>query len=57
MATRAETDTAVGQVLPSLTKDVSQRRIDAYSGVKPHSIHSDEAWARQKGFRPVWPRA
>ena len=51
MATRVETDTAVGQVLPSLTKDVSQRRIDVYSGVKPRSIHSDEAWARQKGFR------
>ncbi len=32
-------------------KDVSQRRIDVYSGVRPHSIHSDEAWARQKGFR------
>jgi len=51
MATRVETELAVGQVLPSLAKDVSQRRIDVYSGVKPHSIHSDEAWARQKGFR------
>ena len=51
MATRVETETAVGQVLPSLAKDVSQRRIDVYSGVKPRSIHSDEAWARQKGFR------
>jgi acyl dehydratase len=50
MATRVETETAVGQVLPSLAKDVSQRRIDVYSGVKPRSIHSDEAWARQKGF-------
>ena len=51
MATRVETETAIGQALPSLVKDVSQRRIDVYSGVKPHSIHSDEAWARQKGFR------
>lgn len=51
MATRVETDAAVGRVLPSLAKDVSQRRIDVYSGVKPRSIHSDEAWARQKGFR------
>jgi len=51
MATRVEAETAVGQALPSLVKDVSQRRIDAYSGVRPRSIHSDEAWARQKGFR------
>jgi acyl dehydratase len=51
VATRVETETAVGQVLPFLAKDVSQRRIDVYSGVKPRSIHSDEAWARQKGFR------
>ena len=51
MATRVETETTVGQALPSLVKDVSQRRIDAYSGVRPRSIHSDEAWARQKGFR------
>ena len=51
MATRVETGIAVGQALSPLVKDVSQRRIDAYSGVKPRSIHSDEAWARQKGFR------
>ena len=51
MATRVETEVKTGQVLPSLVKDVSQRRIDVYSGVKPRSIHSDEAWARQKGFR------
>ena len=51
MATRVETETTIGQALPSLVKDVSQRRIDVYSGVKPHSIHSDDAWARQKGFR------
>lgn len=51
MATRVESATTVGQALPSLAKDVSQRRIDVYSGVRPRSIHSDEAWARQKGFR------
>jgi acyl dehydratase len=51
MATRVETEVKTGQILPSLAKDVSQRRIDVYSGVKPRSIHSDEAWARQKGFR------
>jgi 3-hydroxybutyryl-CoA dehydratase len=50
MATHAETAVETGQVLPSLVKDVSQRRLDVYSGVKPRSIHSDEAWARQKGF-------
>ena len=51
MATRVEPKTTVGATLPSLVKDISQRRIDVYSGVKPHSIHSDDAWARQKGFR------
>jgi acyl dehydratase len=42
---------AVGQELPALEKEPSQRRIDAYSGVRPRSIHTDEEWARQKGFR------
>jgi len=51
MATRVETGATIGQALPTLVKDVSQRRIDVYSGVRPRSIHSDEAWARQKGFR------
>ena len=51
MATRVETATTIGQELPALVKNLSQRRIDAYSGVKPRSIHSDDAWARQKGFR------
>jgi acyl dehydratase len=41
----------VGQELPRLVKEIGQRRIDAYSGVKPRSIHTDEAWARAKGFR------
>jgi acyl dehydratase len=51
MATQSETAVKVGQALPSRVKDVSQRRIDVYSGVRPRSIHSDEDWARQKGFR------
>ena len=42
---------AVGQELPSLVKELAQRRIDVYSGVRPRSIHTDEEWARQKGFR------
>ena len=41
----------IGQELPSLLKQPTQRRIDAYSLVRAHSIHSDEAWAQAKGFR------
>jgi acyl dehydratase len=41
----------IGAKLPSLTKEISQRKIDAYSGVRPRSIHTDEAWAKAKGFR------
>src|SRR5207247_9895758 len=44
-------DIAVGQELPPLEKDLTQRHIDAYSGVRTRSIHTDEAWARAKGFR------
>jgi hypothetical protein len=36
----------MGDTLPTLEKEISQRKIDVYSGVKPHSIHTDEAWAR-----------
>src|SRR6266705_2742465 len=50
MAIAADAGT-IGQKLPSLTKEISQRKIDAYSGVRPRSIHTDEAWARAKGFR------
>jgi 3-hydroxybutyryl-CoA dehydratase len=42
---------AVGHVLPTLVKDVGQRKIDAYSIVRARSIHTDEAWARAKGFK------
>jgi 3-hydroxybutyryl-CoA dehydratase len=41
----------MGDTLPTLTKEISQRKIDVYSGVKPHSIHTDEAWAKKKGFQ------
>jgi len=41
----------MADTLPTLTKEISQRKIDVYSGVKPHSIHTDEAWARKKGFK------
>lgn len=41
----------VGGELPPLTKTVVQRQIDCYSGVRPHSIHTDPEWARKKGFR------
>ncbi len=40
----------IGGDLPPLVKEVSQRKIDAYSGVRPRSIHTDESWAREKGF-------
>jgi acyl dehydratase len=40
-----------GYELPTLVKAISQRQIDAYSGVRPRSIHTDETWARAKGFR------
>src|SRR5258705_471176 len=42
---------AVDDPLPALTKEIPQPKIGVFSGVKPHSIHTDEAWARAKGFR------
>jgi len=51
MSTLARSTAVVGDTLPPLTKDLTQRKIDVYSGVKPHSIHTDETWARTKGFR------
>ena len=42
---------SIGHELPQLTKDIPQRKIDVYSGVRPRSIHTDEAWAKAKGFR------
>jgi acyl dehydratase len=48
--TTTTTAAVTGQELPRLVKEISQRKIDAYSGVRPNYIHSDEAWARKKGF-------
>jgi len=42
---------ANARALPTLHKEISQRRIDAYSVVRPKSIHTDPDWARQRGFR------
>jgi acyl dehydratase len=50
MATGIET-IEIGQELPVLVKDVGQRKIDTYSTVRARSIHTDEAWARAKGFK------
>jgi 3-hydroxybutyryl-CoA dehydratase len=41
----------VGEELPSLKKTIRQRQIDCFSGVRPNSIHTDDEWARKKGFR------
>jgi acyl dehydratase len=41
----------IGEELPPLTKTIAQRQIDCFSGVRPHSIHTDPEWARRKGFR------
>jgi acyl dehydratase len=51
MATPRTETVAIGQELPPLVKEIPQRKIDAYSGVRPNYIHSDEAFARRKGFR------
>jgi len=51
MATTTTATVTIGQELPRLVKDLPQRRIDAYSGVRPNYIHSDEAFARKRGFR------
>jgi acyl dehydratase len=42
---------AGGKELPALVKRISQRQVDAYSVVRHKSIHTDEEWARAKGFR------
>jgi acyl dehydratase len=51
MATPTIHGVSIGQALPSLVKEIPQRKIDAYSGVRPRSIHSDADFARTKGFR------
>ena len=44
-------ETAVGAKLPTFRKTIVQRQIDCFSGVRPNSIHTDDEWARKKGFR------
>jgi acyl dehydratase len=51
MATTTTDAVSIGQALPPLVKEIPQRRIDAYSGVRPNYIHSDEAFAQKRGFR------
>lgn len=51
MGTVAPDAVSIGWELPALVKEIAQRRIDAYSGVRPSSIHSDDAFAQKKGFR------
>lgn len=51
MSTSTAAAIEIGQELPSLVRQPTQRRIDAYSTVRAHSIHSDETWAQAKGFR------
>jgi acyl dehydratase len=50
MATTTTDAVSIGRELPPLVKEIPQRRIDAYSGVRPNYIHSDEAFARKRGF-------
>jgi acyl dehydratase len=40
----------IGVELRPRVKEIAQRQIDAYSGVRPKSIHTDAEWARKKGF-------
>lgn len=40
-----------GDRLGPVSRTLQQRQLDAYSGVRPRSIHTDEGWARAKGFR------
>jgi len=50
MALNAEQAIQIGDALPPLSKPITQRQIDCYSGVRPRSIHTDPEWARAKGF-------
>ena len=50
MGLRAESSIRIGDLLPPLSKPISQRQIDCYSGVRPKSIHTDPEWAKKKGF-------
>jgi acyl dehydratase len=56
MPRKAET-IEIGSELPVVKKTIIQRQIDCYSGVRPHSIHTDPDWARKKGFRTALAQA
>ena len=47
---------SVGQELPSLAKELTQRRIDVFSGVRPRSIHTDETGPGRRASGPRSPR-
>ena len=51
MKPRTASERGIGEELPPLEKTILQRQIDCFSGVRPHSIHTDPDWAREKGFR------
>ena len=50
MALKTAASIQLGEELPPVTKPIAQRQIDAYSGVRPYSIHTDADWAKKKGF-------
>ncbi len=50
MALKAAAAIGIGDALPARVKPIAQRQIDAYSGVRPKSIHTDAEWAKKKGF-------
>jgi acyl dehydratase len=50
MGLKAAATIQVGEELPPVAKPIAQRQIDAYSGVRPYSIHTDAEWAKKKGF-------
>lgn len=50
MAFKAAAAIGIGDTLPPRVKPIAQRQIDAYSGVRPKSIHTDAEWAQKKGF-------
>jgi len=50
MSLKAAASINIGDELPPRVKAIAQRQIDAYSGVRPKSIHTDAEWAKKKGF-------
>jgi 3-hydroxybutyryl-CoA dehydratase len=50
MSLKAAASINIGDELAPRVKEIAQRQIDAYSGVRPKSIHTDAEWAKKKGF-------